>query len=69
MSEYTLTLADNGYVLEYDNPQPTRLVYEGGTELPLRLMSELLGDITEAVGKGDSEKFKVTINIEVEGDE
>lgn len=63
MTEFTLTVADNGYILDYAEPQATCLVYEGGTDLPLRLMNELLGDITEAVEKGLC-KIKITINVE-----
>lgn len=64
MSEFTLTTADNGYILEYDDPQPTRLVYEGGTQLPPRLMNELLGDVADAIEKGESDKIKITITVE-----
>ena len=64
MSEYTLTAAENGYILDYNEPQPTRLVYEGGNELPLRLMKELLGDVTELIESGESDKIKITINVE-----
>lgn len=64
MSEFTLTTADNGYILEYEDPQPTRLVYEGGSQLPPRLMNELLGDVTEAIETSESDKIKITINVE-----
>ena len=64
MTEFILTLADNGYILEYNDPQPTKLVYEGGSGLTLRLMNELLGDVTELIDSGESDKIKVTINVE-----
>lgn len=64
MSEFTLTTADNGYILEYEDPQPTRLVYEGGSQLPPRLMNELLGDVADAIEKGESDKIKITINVD-----
>lgn len=64
MSEFTLTTADNGYILEYEDPQPTRLVYEGGSQFPPRLMNELLGDVADAIEKGESDKIKITINVD-----
>lgn len=64
MSEFTLTTADNGYILEYEDPQPTRLVYEGGNQFPPRLMNELLGDVADAIDKGESDKIKITIKVE-----
>lgn len=64
MSEFVLTTADNGYILEYNDPQPTRLVYEGGSQLPPRLMNELLGDVANAIEKGESDKCKITIKVE-----
>lgn len=64
MSEFVLTTADNGYILEYNDPQPTRLVYEGRNQLPPRLMNELLGDVAHAIGKGESDKCKITIKVE-----
>ena len=64
MTEFTLTLAENGYILDYNEPQPTRLVYEGGNGLPLRLMNELLGNVMELIDSGESDKIKVTINVE-----
>ena len=64
MTEFILTLAENGYILGYDDPQPTRLVYEGGNELPLRLMNELLADVTEQLDSGECVNIKITINVE-----
>lgn len=64
MSEYIVTLADNGYIVESDEPA-MRLVYEGGSGLPLRLMNELLGDLDHAIEQGEGSKFKVRIDVEV----
>lgn len=64
MSEYIVTLADNGYIVETDEPA-MRLVYEGGNELPLRMMRELLSDLDHAIEQGESCKFKVRIEVEV----
>ena len=64
MTEFTLTLAENGYILDYNEPQPTRLEFEGGNGLPLRLMNELLGDVTDLIDSGECEKIKLTINVE-----
>ena len=61
MTEFTLTLAENGYILDYHN---TRMVFEGGNEMPLRLMKELLCDVTELLDSGECEKIKISINVE-----
>lgn len=61
MTEFKLSLAENGYILDYHN---TRMVFEGGNELPLRLMKELLCDVTEQLDSGVCEKIKITINVE-----
>lgn len=58
-----MTLADNGYIVETDEPA-MRLVYEGGSGLPLRMMNELLGDLSHAIEQGEGSKFKITINVE-----
>lgn len=63
MSEYIVTLADNGYIMESNEPA-MRLVYECGSELPLRMMNELLGDVANAIEKGESDKCKITIKVE-----
>lgn len=59
-----MTLADNGYIVETDEPA-MRLVYEGGNELPLRMMRELLADLDHAIEQGENCKFKVRIDVEV----
>lgn len=64
MSEYIVTLADNGYIVESDEPA-MRLVYEGGSGLPLRMMNELLGDLGYAIEQGESCKFRVKVGVEV----
>ena len=63
MSEYIVTLADNGYIVESEEPA-MRLVYEGGGGLPLRMMNELLGDLGHAIEQGEGSKFKVRIDVE-----
>lgn len=63
MSEYIVTLADNGYIVESDEPA-MRLVYEGGNELPLRMMRELLADLDHTIEQSEGSKFKVRINVE-----
>ncbi len=64
MSEYIVTLADNGYIVESEEPA-MRLVYEGGSGLPLRMMRELLADLDHAIEQGEGSRFKVTIDVEV----
>ena len=59
-----MTLADNGYIVESEEPA-MRLVYEGGGGLPLRMMNELLGDLGHAIEQGEGCKFKVRIDVEV----
>lgn len=63
MSEYIVTTADNGYIVESEEPA-MRLVYEGGNELPLRMMRELLADLEHAIEQGKGSKFKVRIEVE-----
>lgn len=62
MSDYIVTLADNGYIVESEEPA-MRLVYEGN-ELPLRMMRELLADLEHAIEQGENCKFKVRIDVE-----
>lgn len=63
VSKYIVTLADNGYIVESEEPA-MRLVYEGGNELPLRMMRELLADLDHAIEQGENCKFKVRIDVE-----
>ena len=62
MSEYIVTTADNGYIVESEDPA-MRMVYEGN-ELPLRMMRELLADLEHAIEQGENCKFKVRIDVE-----
>lgn len=67
MSEYIVTLADNGYIVESEEPA-MRLVYqddynETDSVLPLAMMRELLGDLDHAIEEGGGSKFKVRINV------
>ena len=61
MTEYIVTTADNGYIVESES---MRLVYEGGNELPLRMMRELLSDLDHAIEQGENCKIKVRIYVE-----
>ena len=68
MSEYIVTLADNGYILESEEPA-MRLVFQdelGKTNnvLPLAMMRELLADLDHAIEQGENSKFKVTIDVD-----
>ena len=63
MTEYIVTTAENGYIVESEEPA-MRLVYEGGNELPLRMMRELLADLDHAIEQGEDSKFKVRIDVE-----
>lgn len=68
MSEYIVTLADNGYIVESDEPA-MRLVYqndynETDSVLPLTMMRELLADLDNAIEHGEGRKIKITINVE-----
>ena len=62
MSEYIVTTADNGYIVESEEPA-MRQVYEGGNELPLRMMRELLADLEHAIEQGENSRFKVRIDV------
>ncbi len=63
MTEYIVTTADNGYIVESEEPA-MRLVYEGGNELPLRMMRELLSDLVHAIEQGENSRFKVRIDVD-----
>ena len=63
MTKYIVTTADNGYIVECEEPA-MRLVYEGGNELPLRMMRELLSDLDHAIEQGENCKIKVRIYVE-----
>lgn len=68
MSEYIVTLVDNGYILEIEEPA-MRLVYqndynETDSVLPLEMMRELLADLDNAIEHGEGRKIKITINVE-----
>ena len=67
MSEYIVTLADNGYIVETDEPA-MRLVYqddynETDSVLPLAMMRELLADLEHAIEQSESCKFSVKIEV------
>ncbi len=67
MSEYIVTLADNGYIVESDEPA-MRLVYqddynETDSILPLAMMRELLADLDNAIEHGEGRKFKVRVIV------
>ena len=67
MSEYIVTLADNGYIVETDEPA-MRLVYqddynETDSVLPLAMMRELLADLDHAIEEGGGCKFSVKIEV------
>ena len=63
VTEYIVTTAENGYIVESEEPA-MRLVYEGGNELPLRMMRELLADLDHAIEQGENSRFKVRIDVE-----
>ena len=62
MTECKLTVAENGYILEYEGDFPAVFVFEG-EGLPPELLREIMCDLGEAI---DSEnyKFKITVNVE-----
>ena len=62
-----MTLADNGYIVETDEPA-IRLVYqddynETDSVLPLAMMRELLADLEHAIEQSESCKFSVKIEV------
>ena len=68
MSDYIVTLADNGYIVESDE-LAMRLVYqddynETDSVLPLAMMRELLADLDNAIEHDEGCKFKVRIDVE-----
>lgn len=63
MSEFTLTTADNGYILECEDEPVLKLVYEE-TGMPYKMMKEILCDLEQEIENGESAKIKITINVE-----
>lgn len=68
MSEYIVTLADNGYIVETDEPA-MRLVYqddynETDSVLPLAMMRDLLADFECAIEEGGDGRYKVKFEVE-----
>lgn len=56
ITEATLEVADNGYVLRMDDDD-ILLVYEG-TKLPNDIGGELLSDLDDLIDKEEHDKFK-----------
>jgi len=63
MSEFTLTIAENGYLLECEDEPVLKLVYEK-TGMPYEMMKEILADLEQEIENGESDKIKITINVE-----
>lgn len=63
MSEFTLTIAENGYFLECEDEPVLKLVYEE-TGMPYKMMKEILCDLEQEIENGESDKIKITINVE-----
>lgn len=63
MSEFTLTIAENGYLLECEDEPVLKLVYEE-TGMPYKMMKEILCDLEQEIENGESAKIKITINVE-----
>lgn len=63
MSEFTLTIAENGYLLECEDEPVLKLVYEE-TGMPYKMMKEILCDLEQEIENGESDKIKITINVE-----
>lgn len=63
MSEFTLTIAENGYLLECEDEPVFKLVYEE-TGMPHNMMKEILCDLEQEIENGESDKIKITINVE-----
>lgn len=62
ITEATLEVADNGYVLRIDQDEMV-LVYEG-TKLPDDIGGELLSDLDDLIDQEEHDKFKITVTIE-----
>ena len=59
---FTITVAENGYLLECNEDAAAfRSVYEGG-KMPARMMEEILSDLEQAIETND--RVRVTINVE-----
>lgn len=63
MSEFTLTIAENGYLLECEDEPVLKLVYEE-TGMPYKMMKEILCDLEQEIENGESDKIKITINVD-----
>ena len=63
MSEFTLTIAENGYLLECEDEPVLKFVYEE-TGMPYKMMKETPCDLEQEIENGESDKIKITINVE-----
>lgn len=61
-TEWIVTLADNGYVLE-TNDGDFLCVYESDS-IPDNMAQELIGELEHEVENGTANKYKVTVTVE-----
>lgn len=61
MTEYIVTLADNGYIVESDGGEFLS-VYEGD-ESQRRMCEEFVAELRDSINKGVSSRFKVEVKV------
>ena len=61
MTEFIITIADNGYVLESDD---FLSVYESEGNIPNNMCAEILGDLMDMIDNSGVCRFKVVIDVE-----
>lgn len=63
MTEFILTLADNGYLLENKTDNILTVHEEKDGETPKSLFNEILGELVYRIGEGDTCKFSVNVEV------
>lgn len=65
MTEYKVTLADNGYIVEYDNFKEVYMSsFADGDGMPLKMMECLLAELIDSINHDPRPEFTVTINVD-----
>ena len=61
MTEFTITLADNGYIVEYDDGEFLS-VYQSET-ISKEMLEEILGELVDDINNGVASRFRVKVDI------
>ena len=61
MTEFTITLADNGYIVEYDDGEFLS-VYQD-EKISKEMLEEILGELVDDINNGVASRFSVKVDI------